>query len=151
MNIEAQILKLIEESLPEKEVGVVRRIIEERDEFREENKFLEESKEATKELNIELVKELDTLKKEARGVVEIKEANKKKSEELAVLEKELIDREIKLGVSLATARADIYQHCFDAITKVPTIRKSIQKTIPVEKNGYTQHETHNTEEQTKEE
>jgi DNA invertase Pin-like site-specific DNA recombinase len=125
--MEDKILEVIRASIPEKEMGIVKVVFEERDRFKVES---ENGKERIKTLEGQLktaLEELNELRK-------TKNENQNKQFELAKKEDDIKGREIKLDTVLAQKEAQVIRECFDKVMKVPMVRKNIYKNVA--KNSY---------------
>lgn len=120
--MENKILELIRESLPEKEVGIVKVVFEERETYKKDLA-------TSKENNLVLKKEVELLDKEVVELRKTKVENADKKEALEVKEKDIAKRETKLLVDLAENEVRVIKDCFDKVMKVPQIRKTIYKNV----------------------
>ena len=142
--MEEKILEVIREALPEKEVGIVRKVFVERDDFKSQ---LEEDNEEIKNCNkklIEVAKDRDILKTR-------EDENIKKEKELNEKEQKLEKKELKLDITLAQTEARITRECFDKVMQVPIIRKNIQNSISKNRNGITDYDNESKTEEIREE
>ncbi len=128
--MENEILEIIKKSLPEKETGIVRTVFEERDKLKEGNKTLRENLERATE-------ELINFRNNEAKVKALEASNSSLQIGLKKREKEITKKENELAATIAKKEVAVFRECFNAVMKVPQVRKEIHKDIPGNsQNGY---------------
>lgn len=137
--MEDKILAVIRETLPEKEMGVIKKAFEERDSFKG---LYESEAEDNKELSKELIKTNDRINE-----LELRESsNIEKEKELTEKEKDIIKRETELEKKISDEKFNIMEKCFNTVLANTVVRKSINKNVPVARDGYVSNEISTEEE-----
>lgn len=129
--MEEKLLEVIRTALPEKEVGIVRTVFAERDEYKNKSDKLTIECDSFHEQLIVTKQKLDDLSKREQHNIELEA-------ELSKKEIDLKNREVILAKTLAENKAEILRECFFAVVKVPSVRKNIQRNIPIPQGVYTQ-------------
>lgn len=142
--MEDKILEVIRAAIPEKEMGIVKTVFQERETFKSE---LENYKQRV----LELTKQLEVSNKELNEMRALKTENINRSVMLDKKELDIKERELKLDATLARNETNIIRECFDKVMKVPTIRKSIYKNISGNDYGSSKNITENNSETVSEE
>lgn len=142
--MEDKILEVIRAAIPEKEMGIVKLVFQERETFKADLA-------GAKDTIAHLEKQFKECLTEVVGLRNTKEANANKAVALDKREAEINAKELKLEISLAQIEARVIRECFDKVMKVPMVRKTIYKNISRNDYGSTSNNSENGNEDTVEE
>jgi len=148
---EQKILDIIRETLPEKEVGIVRDIFNENAQLKEQNKIMKDDLDHFHERLESASKYIKQLEDETISARQQMIENERERNILEKDKKIFSEEQMKLKVDIAEAKLNSYREAMGMVFKVPEVRKNFYKTIPVEVNGYIQNGSESGSETTTEE